>query len=534
MTDTPISPDPALPADVTALQSLVRSERAARALAEARAASAEAMVAYLKLMIAKLKREHFGPSSERQRRLLDQLELQLEEIEADATQDAVAAEAAASRSGATTAVQGFLRRKPVRKPLPADLPRERIVVPGPSACACCGGTLTKFGEDVTETLEVVPRRWKVVQHVREKFSCRACETIAQAPAPFHVIPRGRAGPGLLAMITHAKYCEHQPLNRQSDSYALEGIDLDVSTLADWVGAVTGVLMPLFELLRRHVLAGARVHGDDTTVPVLAKGRTTTGRLWVYVRDDRPFGGAAAPAAVFFYSADRSGQHPRRHLADYAGILQADAYAGYNELYLPARKPGPITEAACWSHGRRKHFELAELTKAPLAIEAVKRIDDIFAAERAINGHSAEARLAARRQDIKPLVDALEAWMRAERPRLSRHAEAAKAMDYMLKRWPAFTRFLDDGRICLSNNAAERELRTVALGRRSWTFAGSDRGGERAAVIYSMVATCKLSGVDPHAWLADILARIAGHPAGRLDDLLPWNWRGAASKIKAAA
>ena len=307
MTDTPTSPDPALPADVAALQSLVTSERAARALAESRAASAEAMVAHLKLMIAKLKRERFGPSSERQRRLLDQLELQLEEIEADATQDAVAAEAAASRSSATTAVQGFLRRKPVRKPLPADLPRERVVVPGPSACACCGGALTKFGEDVTETLEVVPRQWKVVQHVREKFSCRACETIAQAPAPFHVISRGRAGPGLLAMITHAKYCEHQPLNRQSDSYALEGIDLDVSTLADWVGAVAGVLMPLFELLRRHVLAAARVHGDDTTVPVLAKGRTTTGRLWVYVRDDRPFGGPAAPAAVFFYSADRSGQ-----------------------------------------------------------------------------------------------------------------------------------------------------------------------------------------------------------------------------------
>ena len=364
MTDTPTSPDPALPADVAALQSLVTSERAARALAEAdadlakaRAASAEAMVAHLKLMIAKLKREQFGPSSECQRRLLNQLELQLEEIEADATPDAVAADVAAeaSRSGATTAVQGFLRRKPVRKPLPADLPRERVVVPGPSACACCGGALTKFGEDVTETLEVVPRQWKVVQHVREKFSCRACETIAQAPAPFHVISRGRAGPGLLAMITHAKYCEHQPLNRQSDSYALEGIDLDVSTLADWVGAVAGVLMPLFELLRRHVLAAARVHGDDTTVPVLAKGRTTTGRLWVYVRDDRPFGGPAAPAAVFFYSADRSGQHPRRHLQDYVGILQADAYAGYNELYLPARKPGPITEAACWSHYPERSF-----------------------------------------------------------------------------------------------------------------------------------------------------------------------------------
>jgi len=539
MNETPASPDQALPADVTALQSLVASERAARAqaeseaeLAKARAASAEAMVEHLKLMIAKLRREQFGPSSERQRRLLDQLELQLEELEAGASQDAVAAEAEAEKN-AQTQVRGFLRRKPVRKPLPADLPRERIVVPGPSACACCGGALTKFGEDVTETLEVVPRQWKVVQHVREKFSCRSCETIAQAPAPFHVISRGRAGPNLLAMITHAKYCEHQPLNRQSDSYAREGIDLDVSTLADWVGAVVGIVTPLFELLRRHVLAAERIHGDDTTVPVLAKGHTTTGRLWTYVRDDRPFGGAAPPAAVFFYSADRSGQHPRRHLQAYAGILQADAYAGFNELYHPARQPGPITEAACWSHGRRKQFELAELTKAPLAIEAVRRIDAIFAAERAINGQSAEARLAARRQDIKPMVDALEAWMRAERPRLSRHAEVAKAMDYMLKRWPAFTRFLDDGRICLSNNAAERELRAVALGRRSWLFAGSDRGGERAAVVYSLVATCKLCGVDPRAWLADILARIAEHPASRLDDLLPWNWRHTTSLTAAA-
>ena len=249
-----------------------------------------------------------------------------------------------------------------------------------------------------------------------------------------------------------------------------------------------------------------------------------GRVWTYVRDDRPFAGPDPPAALFFYSRNRNGEHPNRHLAGYAGILQADAYAGFGDLYDAKRKPGPITEAACWSHSRRKFFELADLGKSPLAVEAVRCIDAIFAIEREINGATAEQRLALRQERVKPLVGEFEGWMRAERARLSRHADLARAIDYMLKRWPAFTRFLDDGRICLSNNAAERALRGIALGRRAWLFAGSDRGGERAAAIYTLIATAKLNGVDPQAWLADVLRRIADHPAAHLHELLPWHWK----------
>jgi len=406
------------------------------------------------------------------------------------------------------------------------------VLPSPSACPCCGGRLSKLGEDVTETLEVVPRQWKVVQTVREKFACRACEAITQPPAPFHPIARGRAGPNLLATILEAKFGQHLPLNRQSESFARDGIELDVSTLADWVGACTATLSPLVALLRAHVLAGERLHGDDTTVPVLATGRTTTGRLWVYVRDDRPFAGPAPPAALFHYSPDRKAEHPRRHLAGWQGILQADAYAGFNELYAPDRHPGPVTEAGCWAHARRKFFDLAELGRAPLAVEAVRRIDMLFAIERDLTGLPVAERLAQRQQrSALPLAE-LEAWIREARAKLSRHADVARAMDYMLTRWESFARFLGDGRIDLSNNTAERALRGIAIGRKAWLFAGSNRGGERAAAIYSLITTAKLNNVDPRAWLADVLARINDHPAARLGDLLPWNWKAARSKAAA--
>lgn len=506
-----------IPDDVATLRAALVAEQVARREAEARASGAEAMVAHLKLVIAKLRHDRFGASSERGRKLLDQMELQLEELEAAASEDAAAGVAK------DTKVREFIRRKPVRGPLPEHLPRERVVVPAPTACACCGGKLSKLGETITETLEVVPRQWKVIQTVREKFTCRGCETITQPAAPFHAIDRGRAGPNLLAMVLDAKYAQHQPLNRQSEVYAREGIDLDVSTLADWVGACAATLSPLVTLIRAHVLAAERIHGDDTTVPVLAKGKTITGRLWTYVRDDRPFAGPAPPAAMFFYSPDRSGEHPKRHLAGYSGILQADAYAGFNDLYAAGRQPGPVIEAGCWAHSRRKFFELAELGRAPLAVEAVRQIDAIFAVEREINGQPALQRLATRKENVAPLVAELESWMRPARAKLSRHADVAKAMDYMLKRWSSFTRFLTDGRICLTNNAAERELRGIAVGRKAWLFAGSDRGGERAAAIYSLIATAKLNDVDPRAWLADVLARINDHPASRLPELLPWNW-----------
>lgn len=538
-----LPPKDELPDDIDALKAALILARTHAAQVEAELAATrvqltdkQGLITHLKLLIAKLRRDRFGPHSERTARLLDQFELQLEELEATATEDELAAEKAAAN---TANVAAHPRRRPARKPFPEHLPRERIVLPSPTACACCGSArLSKLGEDITETLEVIPRQWKVIQSVREKFSCRNCEAISQAPAPFHVIPRGWAGPHFLAMMLFEKFGQHQPLNRQAERYAREGVPLSLSTLADQVGACCTVLEPIFKRLEAHTFAAERLHGDDTTVPVLAKGKTDTGRCWVYVRDDRPFGGKDPPAAVFYYSRDRGGAHPQAHLANYTGILQADAYGGYGRLYEAGRRPAPVTEAPCWSHARRKFFELADLAASarrksksktpaamsPLALEAVRQIDAIFAIERDINGVSAEQRLAARRQHSAPLVADLEAWMREARAKLSRHADVAGAMDYVLKRWEAFTRFLGDGRICLTNNAAERALRGIALGRKAWLFAGSDRGGQRAAMMYSLIVSAKMNDIDPQAWLADVLARIAEHPASRIDDLLPWKWQ----------
>jgi len=353
-----------LPDDVETLKAMLLAEREAY---RAKVRDQVLLIEKLEHQIAQLRHERFGQSSER-RALLDQLELQLFELKEAQAQAETAEEIAVPQS---VTVPSFERRKPARRPLPAHLPRERIVYPAPSACPCCGDDrLRKIGEDVTETLELVPRQWKVIQHVREKFSCRACEAITQPPAPSHAIARGRAGPKLLAHILFSKYSLHLPLNRQSATYGREGIDLDVSTLADWVGAAAATLMPLNDVIRTHVFAAERIHADDTTVPVLAKDKTRTGRLWTYVRDDRPFGGPDPPAAVFFYSRDRGGEHPEQHLARYAGLMQADAYAGFNRLYDANRKPGPIIEAACWAHGRRKFFDLARLNQAPIAAAAV--------------------------------------------------------------------------------------------------------------------------------------------------------------------
>jgi transposase len=522
------SPD-LLPDDLAAAHAMIRAERAARLEAEARARQAEAEVSgtrleieRLRLLLAKARREQYGRSSERGARLIEQLEPRLAGLEEGVAEEEAAAEITAPPVEPAAHPRGA--RRPARRPLPEHLPRERIVYPAPCACPECGGPVRKLGEDVTESLECEPRRWKVVEHVREKVSCRSCEAISQPPAPSHPIARGRAGPNLLALVLAAKYGQHLPLTRQSAIYAREGVELEVSTLADWVGSSTASLMPLVLEVRTHVFAAERLHGDDTTVPVLAKGRTRIARLWGYVRDDRPFGGPDPPAVAFFYSPDRGGGHPERHLASFAGILQADAYAGFNRLYTPEREPGPILEAACWAHARRKLFELAAVSEAPIAAEAVRRIDGLFAIEREINGKPAEERLSVRKERARPLVIGLEAWLRVQHARVSRKSEIGKAIAYALNHWAALSRFLDDGRICLSNNAAERALRGIAVGRRNWTFAGSDRGGERAAAIYTLIETCKLNGVDPQAWLADVRARIADHPAKRITDLLPWNWR----------
>ena len=527
---------------VEALEAALAASQARAVAAEAKVSDAQAQIAALTLMIEKLRRALYGRRSERTERLVGQLELELDELSASATEDDLAAETAPGR---TSQVKGLERRRPSRKPFPDHLPRERVVVPAPASCTCCGSKhLSKVGEDVTETLEVIPRRWKVIQTVREKFTCRDCEKLSQPPAPYHTVPRGWAGPNLLAAIVFEKYGQHQPLNRQSERYAREGVALSVSTLADQVGACAFALRPVHELIAAHVLAAKRLHGDDTPVPVLAKGKTDTARVWVYVRDDAPFAGSDPPAALFRYSRNRSGAHPVEHLRGFAGLFQADAYAGFNPLYAPDRVPGPVTECCCWSHSRRKFYELADIAAAkrrgkdampisPVALEAVKRTDTLFDIEREINGESAERRLAVRRERSAPLVVEFEAWMRTERSGLSRHAPVSKAMDYMLRRWDGFTRFLDDGRICLTNNAAERAIRGIALGRKSWLFAGSDRGGERAAVMYTLIATAKLNDVDPQAWLADVLGRIAALPHSRVHELLPWNWKAARDQIPPA-
>lgn len=533
-------------ADSASLAEQVASLMAELAIARAKASEDMALIAQQKLRIAKLEHQIYGQRSERSARLIDQLALTFEELETSATQDELAAEQAVAK---TTAVAGFTRKRLDRTTFPDHLPRERVVIDPPTTCECCGShRLRKLGEDVTRTLETQPRQWKVIETVREKFTCRDCEKISQAPAPFHVIARGWAGASLLAMIMFEKFGQHQPLNRQAERYALEGVPIALSTMADAVGSVCKALDPLLRLVEAHVMAAERLHGDDTTVPVLAKGKTDTGRCWVYVRDDQPFGGAGPPAAMFYYSRDRRGEHPQTHLAAYAGILQADAYDGYNRLYLPDRKPGLIQEAACWVHARRPFFAMADLEEnarrkaagkkeiplSPIAIEVVRRIDALFEIERSINGKNAAERLATRRMLSAPLVDNLKTYLSAQLPKLARGHDLAKAINYMLKRWSAFTLFLTDGRVCLSNNAAERSLRGIALGRKSWLFCGSDRGGQRAAAMYSLIVTAKMNGVDPQAWLADILSRIAAHPAHRLDELLPWNWLAKRSMIDAKA
>ena len=459
------APD-APPDDIAALKEALATERAKAldiaaelAVAHAKASEDSALIAQQKLRIAKLERQIYGQRSERSSRLIDQLALTFEELEANATEDELAAERAVAR---TTIVRGFTRTRPERNTFPDHLPRQRVVIDPPTACECCGGNrLRKLGEDVTRTLESVPRQWKVVETVREKFTCRDCEKISQAPAPFHVIARGWAGPSLLAMILYEKFGQHQPLNRQAGRYALEAVPISLSTMADAVGACCTVLEPLSRLLEAHVMAAERLHGDDTTVPVLALGKCDVARCWVYVKDDRPFGGSDPPAAMFYYSRDRSGEHPQAHLANYTGILQADAFGGYIKLYEPERSPGLIREAACWVHARRPFFAMADLEEnarrkaagkkeiviSPVAMEIVRRIDALFEIERSINGQNADQRKAVRQARSASLVADLEAYMREQCAKLSRGHDLVKAMNYMFKRWGLPSRhLLQDGNV----------------------------------------------------------------------------------------
>jgi transposase len=463
----------------------------------------------LKLQLAKLRRMQFGTSSEKLAREVEQLELALEEVEAEA--------AAARTARATPAATG----KPFRQPLPGHLPRKEVLHEPACVCPDCGGAMRRIGEDITEQLDYVPASFRVIRHVRPKLGCRVCDRIVQAPLPSMPIERGRPGAGLLAHVLVAKYADHLPLYRQSEIYAREGVDLARSTMADWVGRSAALLEPLVDALADHVMSGSTIHADDTPVPVLAPGtgRTRTGRLWVYVRDERGHSGDAPPAVLFRYAPDRKGERPVRHLSGFVGHVHADGYAGFNKVY-----GNKVTEVACMAHVRRKFFDIHAAKGSPLAREALDRIAELYAIEDEIRGAPPDHRRSERQARAGPHLKGLRAWLEATLPKLSRKSDLAVATRYALSRWRALERYVDDGHLEIDNNAAERALRGVALGRKNWLFAGSDNGGERAAAIYSLIETAKLSGVDPEAWLRDTIARIADHPARRIDDLLPWNYR----------
>jgi transposase len=478
--------------------------------------SRETEIEHLKLLILKLRRMQFGRKSEKLDTQITQLELRLEELEAAQPESA----APSSADAAPTAPSS---RKPARRPLPEHLPREiETHAPQHTACPACGGTLSKLGEDVAEILEYVPAQFKVIRQVRPKLACTACDTIVQAPAPSRPIERGLAGPGLLAHVLVSKYADHQPLYRQAEIYERVGLELDRSTLADWVGASSRLLAPLVEALRRYVLATPKLHADDTPVPVLAPGtgKTKTGRLWTYVRDDRPAGDTTAPAVWFAYSPNRQGEHPQQHLKDFRGTLQADAYAGFNALYEDPQRG--MAEAACWAHFRRKFYDLQQAHASPIAAEAIERIGALYAIESEIRGRPPDERRAIRQTRARPLLDSVYEWLQSTRAKLSPKSAVAGAINYGLGRWPAFVRYCDDGALEIDNNAAERALRAVALGRKNYLFCGSDSGGERAAAIYSLIGTAKLNGLDPEAYLRDVLTRIADHPVNRIAELLPWH------------
>jgi transposase len=519
-----------LPSDPAALRALAAGLQAELARKElqiaANAAEIHAKTLHiekLKMQLAVLRRARFGRSSEKLDGEIEQLELLIGELETDQAE-------AESRAAADPARRDPAKARPrqpaVRRPLPAHLPRETVTHAPPCACPGCGGTVfSRIGQDEREVLEYVPSSFKVIRHVRPKLSCRACETIVQPPMPSLPIERGLPGPGLVAHVLISKYCDHTPLHRQTGIYAREGVELDRATLADWVGAAVFLLAPLADAIGRHVRAGAALHADDTPVPVLSPGlgRTKTGRLWILVRDERPWGSPSPPAAFYRYSADRKGVHAEALLASSRGFLHADGYAGFDKLYAPTTPAGDpaLIEVACWSHARRKFYDVHQATASPIAFEALEQIAALFAIETVIRARAPDHRAAARQEHARPRLDGLRTFLDTSLARISGKSSLAQAIRYTLSRWTALTRYLADGRLEMSNNAAERGIRPLALGRKNYLFCGSDAGGQRAACLYTIIETAKMNGINPEAYLADVLARIADHPIRQIDTLLPW-------------
>ena len=497
-----------LPDDVEALKRLIlgRDETIAKLLVE----------------IARLRRWRFGRSAERIDQALLQLQLALDDLQPLPEPQGPAQESLpleeSTQAPASKPWRGLRR---VSRALPAHLPRETIVH-APASCTCpdCGAAMRKLGEDISEQLDFIPGTFKVLRHVRPKLSCAHCSRVVQLPAPSRPIERGLPAAGLLAQVIVAKYADHCPLYRQEGIYRRAGVDLDRATLVEWVGGASRLVQPLVDCLGRYVLAPGKVHADDTPVPVLdpGRGKTKTGRLWTYVRDDRPAGSRDPPAVWYRYSPDRKAEHPRAHLRAFHGILQADAYSGFAALYEGER----ILEASCWAHARRKFYDIYVANNSPIAAEAIRRIGALYAIEREIRGRLPSERAAVRQARSRPLLDALHAWLSATLRTVSAKSPLAIAINYALVRWSALTRYCDDGRIEIDNNSAERSIRPLVLGRRNYLFAGSDAGGERAANLYSLIGTAMLNAMDPFAYLRYVLERIAEHPINRIDQLLPWH------------
>jgi transposase len=510
-----------LPNDVEALKGIVLERNTALEAAEALVIAQKLELEKLHFEIACLKRMRYGRSSEQLDAKITQMQLTLEDLEASL----------AERPAHVLPAPKEPPQKPVRRALPQHLPREEIVHATPCACPACGGVLRRLGEDVSEMIEYVPGRYQVIRHVRPKLSCADCQKIVQAAAPSRPIARGLAGPGFLAHVLVSKYADHLPLYRQSQIYAREGLELERSTLADWVGGASALFEPLVTSLGRYVMGAKKLHGDDTPVPVLCPGRGTTkqGRLWTYVRDDRPAGSEEPPAVLFRYSPDRKGERPKAHLAPFVGVLQADAYAGFERLYGER-----IQEAACWAHVRRKFYDIHVAHASPIAAEALERIGRLYGIEAEIRGRPVDERTRVRQARAGPELEALHTWLHTTLTTLSKKSELAVAIRYALSRWAALTRYRNDGRLEIDNNAAERALRAVALGRKNWLFAGSDDGGERAAAIYSLLGTAKLNELNPEGYLRYVLERIAEHPVNRIEELLPWNLAAQLPSLRLAA